>query len=556
MRHEQNTYIKLFHLDKNGIGDMDIIAPENVDEAIGVWCQRALNCLHSSSPLTAEDEAFYYDFVENYVKKRHIEHPDFIRFKTMYIKRMLDAIQNNNQQISSVKFGYVDNSSHPHKNSAAFLERHECLSDIHAVEELILLLVNGKDFNKDNVSVRFDTMDSPTTLHTYSARNNELVINHSFIYDDFDPSNPIEYTLQRLYAVLCLVEQKNLENEMNHDITLNALLYTIEKNYKRAFRTKAFDLMVETATIDSHTRKNVRDYLVRSLLAYPSVSTRDNIDALVFDIDQSLAADDHYTPSILQTYGSDPIESYEAVTTELTTRSLISLRANPKSMPTEIKRLLFVDGELKTFYQLKQELEDLESVKFAMTMETCEAQKSEKAKILDYLTTYCIPLKIERIVYLINHGRIDSDEYMNDLYDSLHKLREDYPNEYETTISILRNRLNKLNSYCASSTKVASYFDEIFSVKEDLTTIGRVVTYPSPIKPGLVDVEIDPNKVDTAKLPKVVYELQKLTGMGVEEIISTLTTWQQLPVLHNVPGDLAKQYTSSKVIKKGTVIRK
>lgn len=555
MENVQNTYINLFKVDRTGIGSLPIIAPENIDEAISIWCKKAIECLNKPV-LTAEEEDFYYDFIELFIKNRYIDHPDFIEFKTLYIQKLINAI-NSNKEIDSAKLRYANSIKHKHGNSAAFMDKHGCLSDMLAAEELILILVNGKDFNKDRIKVRFDTLESNKTSFTYSAKNNELVIDHSIIYEDFDMQNPMVFTLNRLYSVLCLVEKKNLENEMNHDITLNALLYTIEKNYRRAFRTKAFDLMIETPMIEYHTKENVCSYICRSELSNPSLTNRIEVLDLIASVEEDLRDARHYTPSILQTYGSNPIDSNDAITTELTTRSLISLRANPKSMPTEVKRLLFLDGELKTFYQLKKELENLESVRSVMTPVAYETAKSEKAKILDYLTTYCIPLKIERIVHLINANQnICDEDYIMNLYSSLFQLRQDYPNEYETAVSILKNRLNKLNSYCASSPKVHSYFDEIFSIQSDLKTIESVQTYTSQRKDGLVDVSIDTRKLDTGRLNKIVYELQKITGKGVHEIMEMVFDSETIDLMHNVSEDLAKQYTSSKFIKKGAIISK
>ena len=352
----------------------------------------------------------------------------------------------------------------------------------------------------------------------------------------------------------------NLENEMNHDLTLNALMYTIEKNYKRAFKSKAFDLMIETPMLDHHAKENACDYLAHSYIVDPSLPYQSDIFKFVTDRKEWIDGDKHYTAKMTRAYGSDPMESIDAITTEITTRSLISLRANPKSMPTEVKRLLFIDGDLKTFYQLKRELADLDSARCAMTPEAYEEQKSEKQKILDYLTTYCIPLKIERIVSMINEtGHEPDDEYVLALYTQLEIMRAEYPTEYETAIATLKNRLNKLNSYCAASTKVASYLDEILSTRADLDIIQSVYVQKGQRDTGMVDVDVDLAKASSSpNYSKLIYELQKLSGKGIEDLIISLraTCDSQIDLLHNVPEELAKAYTSPTHIKKTVKITK
>ena len=437
--------------------------------------------------------------------------------------------------------------------------KHNNLDAASAVEELTILLAMGPKFNEDRIQVRFDDVDTGKGEPCrYSARDNELVVDHKLASTGLDGS--INAALNRLYIILCLVEHKNLENEMNHDLTLNALVYTIEKNYKRAFKTKAFDLMIDTPMLDHDSKDNVCDYLASSYLVNPLLSHQQDISTFLSDKKEWVNEDKHYKGKMFTSFGSDPVQSNEAMTTEITTRSLISLRANPKSMPTEVKRLLFIDGELKTFYQLKRELADLEDAKYAMNPDVYEGKKSEKAQMLDYLTTYCIPLKIERIVNMISEaeGELDND-YVIALYTQLEVLRAEYPVDYETAISILKNRLNKLNAYCASSTKVASYLDEILSIRSDLDIIQSVYVNKTPRNAGMVDVDVDLSKV--SKLPsytKLIYELQKLTGKGVDDIVVSLrsTCEQQLPLLHNIPEELAKAYTSSKSIKGSVKITK
>lgn len=554
MENMQQTYLNLFPLDRNGIGSIQLIAQENVDSAITAWSEKAIECFGKTS-LTAEEEKFFYDYIEFFSKQRHLENAKFLEFKTLYIQKLLEAITSGAPVIELTD----TQKESDYASRYGYRLMHNNLDAASAVEELTIFLSMGPEFNEDRIKLRFDDVDTGRGEPCrFSARDNELVVDHKLASRGLDGT--MESALNRIYAILCLVEHRNLENEMNHDLTLNALMYTIEKNYKRAFKSKAFDLMIETPMLDYHAKDNTCDYLARSYIVDPTLPHQEVISTFVSDRKEWISRDNHYTPKMTKTYGSDPIESMEAMTTEITTRSLISLRANPKSMPTEVKRLLFIDGELKTFYQLKKELGDLESTKFAMTTEAYEEQKSEKERMLDYLTTYCIPLKIERIVNMISESNCEpNNEYVASLYSELEQLRAQYPNEYETAISILKNRLNKLNAYCASSTKVTSYLDEIMATRKDLDVIQTLYVEPTARETGMVDVSVDLTKTSTLpSLSKLIYELQKLTGKGVDDIVTSLqlTCETQLPLLHNVPAELAKAYTSSKSIKKSVKITK
>ena len=555
MENMQQTYLNLFKLDVHGIGHLPLIATEeNIQSAITAWSTKAIECLQKDT-LTEEEEKFFYDYVDLFSKQKHIENESFLEFKTLYVQKLLDSITSNAPVATLSK----EESENEYASRYAYRMKHNALDAASAVEELTILLSLGPSFNEDRVKLSFDDVDTGKGEPCrFSARDNTLVVDHKLASRNLDGS--MHAALARIYTILCLVEHRNLENEMNHDITLNALMYTIEKNYKRAFKTKAFDLMIETPMLDHHAKENVAHYLAHSYIINPALSHQQEMNNFIEDKKEWVRDEKHYKSKMMTSYGFDPIESQDAMTTEIATRSLISLRANPKSMPTEVKRLLFLDGELKTFYQLQKELIELEKAKFAMTEEAYEAEKSEKAKILDYLTTYCIPLKIERIVNLISETHAEpGNEYVMELYNQLEILRAEYPVEYDTAIAILKNRLNKLNAYCAASTKVTSYLDEIVSTRSDLDVIQSVYAPTAKKDPNMVDVNVDLTKTGSLpSLPKLVYELQKLNGKGIDDIVTSLsmTCESQMQLLHNVPEELAKAYTGSKYIKKGVKISK
>ena len=96
-----------------------------------------------------------------------------------------------------------------------------------------------------------------------------------------------------------------------------------------------------------HTLYFLNSYMNRALF-----NQFDAINTYLIERTQDLNDENHYNFTLEQAYASDKLNRYKSITQELVTRSLISLRANPRSLPTEIKRFLFIDGELKTIFSI------------------------------------------------------------------------------------------------------------------------------------------------------------------------------------------------------------
>ena len=554
MNNNVDTYIKLFKLDINGIGDLELLNELNVDDARTAWANKAIE-LFFKEYLTVDEEEFYYDFVEKYMKKNFniVENPSFNAFKNLYFQQLFDIIEKDYK----VAYGQGNFPNNKFSNLRAFEMKNKTMTRQTALEELTLCLVNSSLINNDKIKLDYGTIKqnkNNTNFLKFNAKNNEIIIDRSKMVSFAshvarESSNPINDCLEKAFEILVEIAKQNNVNHMNHELTLKALHYNIEKNYKRAFKSKAFDYMINVPSIEHDSKKYLVKYL-KNVEVLKKLDQSSLISTFLNEKSSLVSNELHYSPIAKQDYGVYA-DSKDMIAEEVVTRSLISIRANPKSLPTNIKRTLFIDGELKTLYKLKQDLESLKNTKGAMTMEYHLKKVHELEALIDYLVTYSIPTKIENIAILYNE--LDN-EYKAQLTTDLMNLRYDYPTEYNTTLAILKNRLNKLNSYSASSTHASSYLDEILHTQQNYDVLVNIPEYPSRIMTSnLVNVTLKSKEVNPT--PDVIYSLQKLTGMGVKDVLDSINRQEDILLLHDIPEALAKHYTNNKALKKKVDIR-
>jgi len=611
IKNDEKTIINLFSSDVKGIGNLKIITDDTEEEAIKIWSKKAHE-VFSSNFASIADKEFYYEFTEKYMKNKfYTGIEEFMDFKKAYLNYLFEVIEND----SNIDYRIMNIEPNKYSDYASYKIKNHSLTRYEAIKEFISILANDPSFNPYQIKLEFKKDGfKDKDEYVYNKKTNTLFVddtklsqkvsnyNHSFKFG--------EDILPLIFDVLNEVQKQNKIEEMNTEITLNALFYNLEKNFKRAFKNKAFNHFIDTPAIEHDSQKATYNYFRRTLLNEYDLPKRDYINNFLKNKTTKLSNEYHYNPNKFKYYNDQYNSNKNMLIKNFTTRSLLSIRANPKSLSTNIKRSLFIDGELKTVYKLEKEIEELKNTKKIINPSAYLQLLQEKTNILNYLIKFSIPSEIE---YYASLYSTTTNEALKEIYrKGLLETIKRHPTEFSTSKSILKNRLEKLNSYSASSAQAYDYFEEIIYTQKVLNTLNDIEkNYVKELETTIIKLKdtrvqlnteyvkvkylpSDPENVDRLKeinkltdeivtkinnLNKkiewvksehqknpecvnityinsdkkynanIIHELQKLSGKGIKEIMDSIESSNEILLLHNVPSELAKTYTNNKVLK-------
>lgn len=342
----------------------------------------------------------------------------------------------------------------------------------------------------------------------------------STFYNKEEMEENVTFTL---YGILKHIETANGYKILKNEVSPRSLHYMNETIFINTFGKMAARKLINVPLMELDTRKRIHSNL--SLLGKEFPVLENSINKMFKEKEyiDSLNAT-HYVP-----------EAKNYADSFIATTSSKVIRGKPNSCPSNIKKYLFLNGQIKTIFQLDKQFNDAKVDYIQNPNELTKKVYLDYLAINDYLYRRNNILKIQTLFYKLKN-KMNPDD-LQQLFQTQKNTKDDY----DLAIVLLRDRIHELNTYTASnSTNVGKYKNEIDQTKD---LLAFAVSIPNKdLDNKILKYSLKANKFNLYDDKKMKY-YQTLTGLGfgsaIAKIQNSLDNSSKY-ILHNLTEDEAK----------------
>ncbi len=380
--------------------------------------------------------------------------------------------------------------------------------------------------SKSGLKIRY-SFDSATGIKDfkncvfYSKDDQVLYVKAATTY--YNKEKIEDNVVDTLYGILKHIETAHSYKILKNEISPRALLYMNETIFTNTFGKNAAKKLINVPLMELDTRKRIHSSLSMIGNEFPILKSSIHKMTKEAEYINSLTAT-HYVPKT-----KNYADSF------ITTMASKVMRGKPNSCPSNIKSYLFLNGQVKTIFQLEKQLNDAREEYKEKQDDSTKQNFLDRLAINDYLFRRNNVLKIQTLFYKLKN-KMNPDD-LQQLFQAQKNTKDDY----DLAIVLLKDRIHELNTYAASnSTNVSRYKNELDQTKD---LLAFAVSIPNKdLDNKILKYSLKANKFNLYDDKKMRY-YQTLTGLGfgsaVAKIQNSLDNSSQY-ILHNLTEEQAK----------------